>query len=136
MAFNSTYNFFRGILCYADRINYAHINYDGNVYRCTANDYTADNALGYVDDAGNIVWDEAKTNGWSDKAFFDNPVCLSCKLLPLCGGPCFNKWWHSFRNNPLKECPLKGFKSDMDLETFVREYYDYKTRIPPKRSVD
>lgn len=136
MAFNSTYNFFRGILCYADRINYAHINYDGNVYRCTANDYTVDNALGYVDDAGNIVWDEAKTNGWSDKAFFDNPVCLSCKLLPLCGGPCFNKWWHSFRNNPLKECPLKGFKSDMDLETFVREYYDYKTRIPPKRSVD
>lgn len=127
VTFTSTYNFLGGILCYADRINYAHINYDGNVYRCTANDYTPENALGYVDENGTIVWDKKKIQGMADKAFFDNPVCLSCKMLPLCGGPCFNKWWHYFRHNSPTECPLKGFKSDMDLQMFIREYYKYKT---------
>ena len=33
MSVNTNYNKFGGISCYADRINYANINYDGNVYK-------------------------------------------------------------------------------------------------------
>ena len=130
LSYNTLYSLFRGILCYADRINYANINYDGNVYRCTAKDYTPENSLGYISDEGNIMWDKNKTEGIGDKAFFDNPLCLSCKYLAVCGGPCFSKWWSGFRKKNPTDCFFNYLKADTDLSTFVREYYDsHKKKI-------
>lgn len=124
LSFNTSYNIFKGILCYADRKNYANINYDGKVYRCTARDYTSENALGYLSEEGDIVWDKERTAGIGEKAFFDNPLCLECKYLAVCGGPCFFRWWSVFRKENVTECPLTKIKVDTDLPTFIREYYN------------
>lgn len=111
------------MLCYADRKNYANINYDGNVYKCTARDYTPENALGYLNAEGDIVWHKERTRGIDEKAYFDNPLCLDCKYLAVCGGPCFFRWWSTFRNKNVTECPLREIKIDTDLSTFIREHY-------------
>ena len=119
----ANYNKFGGISCYADRINYANINYDGNVYKCTAQDYTSETALGFLDENGQIRWDKEKTQGIDKQAFFDNQVCLNCKYLAICGGPCFYAWWKCVRNKNNIECPNKKDKLDIDLPLFIREYY-------------
>lgn len=124
LSFNTSYNIFKGILCYADRENYANINYDGKVYRCTAQDYTSENVLGHLSEEGDIVWDKERTLGIGEKAFFDNPLCLECKYLAVCGDPCFFRWWSGFRKKNVTECPLKKIKVDTDLPTFIREYYN------------
>lgn len=120
---NANYNKFGGILCYADRINYANINYDGNVYKCTAQDYTPATALGHLDEKGYIIWDKEKTEGIDKQAFFDNSACLNCKYLAICGGPCFYAWWKGVRNKDNIECPNNKDKLDMNLYLFIREYY-------------
>ena len=120
---SAIYNIFKGTLCYADKNNYANINYDGKIYRCTAQDYTPNTELGYLDDNGNIIWNN-KAKGINEKPFFDNDICLSCDLLPICGGPCFYKWWSNFKNKKVKQCPFKNKKSDVDLSTFIKEYYE------------
>lgn len=118
------YSIFKGLLCYADRTNYANINYDGKLYRCTAQDYNHKTELGYIDNEGNLIWNEKRTKNINDKAFFDNEMCLACDLLPLCGGPCFYKWWTIFNGKNLEKCPLKDKKFDVDLSTFMKEYYE------------
>ena len=123
LSVNTNYNKFGGISCYADRINYANINYDGNVYKCTAQDYTSETALGFLDENGQIRWDKEKTQGIDKQAFFDNQVCLNCKYLAICGGPCFYAWWKCVRNKNNIECPNKKDKLDIDLPLFIREYY-------------
>lgn len=123
LSVNANYNKFGGILCYADRINYANINYDGNVYKCTAQDYTPETALGYLDENGQIIWDKDKTAEIGKQAFFENSVCLNCKYLAVCGGPCFYVWWKRIRNKKNLKCPMQKEKLDMDLPLFIREYY-------------
>lgn len=118
------YSIFKGLLCYADRTNYANINYDGKLYRCTAQDYNDKTELGYIDNEGNLIWNEKRTQGIKDRAFFDNEMCMNCDLLPLCGGPCFYKWWTMFNNKNIEKCPLKDKKFDVDLSTFIKEYYE------------
>ena len=123
ISFNTSYNIFRGILCYADRKNYVHINYDGRIYRCTARDYTADNALGYINKEGEIIWENHSLKDFGKRALFDNPLCLDCKYLPVCGGPCFSKWIEIFKDRKLIECPLKKMKSDLGLSDFIKKHY-------------
>lgn len=123
LSINTNYNKFKGILCYADRINYANINYDGNIYKCTAQDYTPKTALGYLNENGDIIWNKEKTEGMNKYAFFENSACLNCKYLAVCGGPCFYTWWEFVRNKSNIECPKKKDKMDINLPLFIREYY-------------
>lgn len=73
--------------CYADKTNQALINYDGNVYKCTARDFTEDNCLGYLDEAGEIIWDQSKLMKRCNLRF-KKEICYQCSIAPLCGGGC------------------------------------------------
>ena len=127
VSFNTYYNIFRGILCYADRKNYLHINYDGHIYRCTARDYLLKNALGHLNEKGDVEWKDKESSEIGNQAFFDNSLCLSCKYLPICGGPCFSKWTEVFKGRQLYDCPLNKIKSDLTLSDFIKNYYiEYK----------
>lgn len=103
-------------------MEYANINYDGYVYKCTAQDYKVENALGYLNEKGDIVWHEnyLKRNREKAKADFENPVCLKCNYLPLCGGPCFAKRQY-MEEFGADSCPIKN--TDTDIDTFIRESY-------------
>lgn len=124
MCFNSScytdYAVFSGYSCYADRLNYANINFDGKVYRCTAMDYNSDNSLGYLSDEGEIVWDLDKLKYIDAKPYFDNSHCSKCKFLPICGGPCFQKRYQSL----IHKTPFCSFdKADISTNDFIKEYY-------------
>ena len=117
---NHNYSIFKGNVCYADRKNYANINYDGNVFRCTAREYSAENSFGYLNEKGEIIWDDKKLFNIDSKPYFDNDLCLECKYLPLCGGPCFQKTLSA--NKKSENFCMKDFL-DSDVETFIIQHY-------------
>jgi uncharacterized protein len=117
------FNIFKGIVCYSDITNYININYDGRIYRCTANDYKPENSLGFLGEDGIIRWTKKEYKDIGKRAFFDNSVCLKCSYLAICGGPCFSKWF-DFKTKGLKVCPLINHHPDIDIATFIHEYYN------------
>jgi len=73
--------------CYADKRNSAVINYNGDVFKCTARDFTTRNREGFLTNEGEIVW-ENNAPERRMKAKFNNRPCLLCRLLPVCNGAC------------------------------------------------
>lgn len=73
--------------CYADKRNSAVINYNGDIYKCTARDFTTENRAGYINENGELVWqDNYLERRMSSK--FKNKPCLTCRIMPLCNGGC------------------------------------------------
>lgn len=133
MCFNSAYHTsvaaFSGYSCYADRLNYANINFDGKVYRCTAMDYNSNNSLGYLNSKGELIWDNHKLNDIDDKPYFDNANCSECKYLPICGGPCFQKKYLS----KIKGTNYCSFdKEDISVRDYIIDYYNMTLALGKK----
>lgn len=75
-----------GYKCYADNYCQAVINYDGNVFKCTARDFHAEDRDGYLNDDGHIIWNTGKL---MQRLSSSTPeICLECKLYPTCLGVC------------------------------------------------
>jgi len=72
--------------CYGDRKNTAVINYNGDVFKCTAEDFIRENRDGYLDENGDIVWINSQEYRLSLK--LKNDKCKTCRIAPLCGGGC------------------------------------------------
>ncbi|WP_205510384.1 radical SAM/SPASM domain-containing protein [Longitalea arenae] len=72
--------------CYGDHRNHATINYNGEVFKCTARDFTTQNSEGLLADNGTINWNEKLEKRLNSK--FKNKPCLECAILPICGGGC------------------------------------------------
>lgn len=73
--------------CYADKRNSATINYNGDLYKCTARDFLPKNRVGYLTQDGDLVWENNHLERRME-AKFKNKPCLQCRLLPLCNGGC------------------------------------------------
>lgn len=83
--YNNVYN-----PCYADYMNSVVVNYDGNVFKCTAVDFLNTTRDGYLDQKGEIIWE----NGSRERrvnAKFKNEACNNCRIQPLCNGGCSQK---------------------------------------------
>lgn len=121
LSHNTSYALYNGKVCYADSRNYANINFDGNVYRCTANDYVKKDRLGYLDEEGNIIWEKQELLKKAEELTnFDNSQCSKCKNLAICGGLCFNRKMTMLTTG--KYSCVKA-KLDTGVEAFVKEYY-------------
>jgi len=72
--------------CYGDHRNHAVINYNGEMFKCTARDFTTKNSEGVLGEEGNILWNEKYEKRMSMK--FRNKPCLECPIMPICGGGC------------------------------------------------
>lgn len=72
--------------CYGDKKNTAVINYNGDVFKCTARDFTKENREGLLDETGNIIWEKSQEHRLSLK--LKNPLCHHCRIAPLCGSGC------------------------------------------------
>lgn len=44
--------------CYGDKQNYVLVNYNGDLYQCTARDFTKKNRYGWLADNGMLIYDE------------------------------------------------------------------------------
>ncbi|MBB6463542.1 radical SAM/SPASM domain-containing protein [Flammeovirga kamogawensis] len=73
--------------CYADKINSATINYNGDLFKCTARDFVTQNREGYLSKDGILIWENNSLERRMN-AKFKNKPCLECKILPLCNGGC------------------------------------------------
>ncbi len=71
--------------CYADKVNSAVINHNGDLYKCTARDFTEESNEGKLIGTGELVWND-KLDFNRSKLNFSNFQCPSCRILPLCGG--------------------------------------------------
>lgn len=73
--------------CYADKRNSAVINYNGDLFKCTARDFTTVKRAGYVSEDGELIWEDNYLERRMNVKFKNKP-CLSCRLLPICNGGC------------------------------------------------
>ena len=72
-------------------MNEAVINYDGKVFKCTTiSDFNSEYSYGNLDlESGQIVWNVPKLA--KDYNTLSPRRCLSCRMYPMCYGPCPNR---------------------------------------------
>jgi len=102
--------------CYADKKNHATVNFNGEVFKCTARDFTHKNKEGDVDENGNIIWSEKFEKRMNAK--FKNSPCLSCRIQPICNGGCSQ---HALEYEGVDYCVVEGSgvsKDDIILGKF------------------
>jgi uncharacterized protein len=73
--------------CYADKRNSVVINYNADIYKCTARDFTKENRAGYINDTGELTWENDYLENRMQIKFKNKP-CLTCRIMPLCNGGC------------------------------------------------
>lgn len=77
---------FRGF-CYGDKRNSCVVNYNGDLYKCTAIDFHKTVRDGYLTPDGNLVWEnDSLEKRMASK--FTNSSCKNCRIMPLCHGGC------------------------------------------------
>ena len=105
--------------CYSDRFHHYAINYDGKVYKCTAQDYGEDKVIGLLKSNGEISWNTKLLSALFSHSTFDNERCLSCKSLPICMGPCITKNYEARKNGTRIPCVFEN--AEYALESFILE---------------
>ncbi len=103
--------------CYSDKFYHAVVNYDGNVYKCTARDYSENIRAGVLKNNGEIEWNYKLLSRMFSKATFENDKCLNCKLLPLCFGPCIQKTYEVLIKKAKFKCLMED--SELSIDTFI-----------------
>lgn len=73
--------------CYADKKNELVVNFNGDIYKCTARDFNQENKYGTLNEKGEVDWIQEKLTEW-ENIKIQSKACQSCRILPLCGGGC------------------------------------------------
>lgn len=81
--------------CYASKRNYACINYDGKIYKCTARSFNEANSVGKLQADGRIIWDEKKLSQLYGYLPIEHSTCEQCDYLPICMGQCPQSYMES-----------------------------------------
>jgi uncharacterized protein len=117
--------------CYADKRNSVVINYNGDIFKCTARDFTRDNREGYIDNTGSLVWENDALEKRM-KSKFQNEPCLTCRILPLCNGGCSQQ---AIENKGTSYCihDFDSSKKDQVVKAKIEELTNglNKVDVPP-----
>lgn len=105
--------------CYACKTNFACINYDGKVYKCTACSFTDEECVGKMENDGTILWNEARISRLYGFSPLEDKKCKECKYLPICMGPCPK---HYMNNGYKVECVLDN--SERRIEDRIVDLYE------------
>ncbi len=103
--------------CYADKLNHATINYNGDVFKCTARDFESKSREGVLQDSGEIEWNEIFQKRVYDTRFKNKP-CLECKILPICNGGCSQ---HRIENENEDYC-IYGFNEESKVNIIKEKF--------------
>ncbi|MEG0519444.1 MAG: radical SAM protein, partial [Bacteroidales bacterium] len=68
--------------CYADKENSVVINYNGDVYKCTARDFSPELREGFLGIDGEIIFNQRYHTRMNSR--FYNKHCLECSIFPIC----------------------------------------------------
>lgn len=105
--------------CYADKIHQYAINYDGKVYKCTAQNYGDDKVIGTLQKDGEIKWNDQLLSKLFSHSTFENERCLKCKNLPICMGPCIIRNFEARTQN--KPLPCVSESALYSLSSYIIE---------------
>lgn len=92
--------------CYADYKNNFVINYNGNVYKCTARDFKDENRKGILTPEGDIIMDEAYNRCIQHK--YERKACMDCIIFPICHAGCIQ---HKLEH-PSNDTCLRGYSTE------------------------
>jgi uncharacterized protein len=104
--------------CYVESMFQFVINYNGDLYKCTARDFNEKNKVGQISSEG-LMAPTANYYKYFTCSYFENPECLACKLLPSCFGMCLQKKVE----NGIPKCPKDAVSDSItnQLKLFLRE---------------
>lgn len=105
--------------CYADKANYLLINYNGDIFGCTARDFNKKNRIGFLKSDGTVSY-ISDIYEQRSKIKFSKPICHTCRIAPLCGGGCRQRALESPDNNV---CTY-GY-SEIDKDNKILDIFEY-----------
>ena len=76
-------------VCYADSPNNIVVNYNGDIYKCTAREFYPASREGVLTPDGKIEWNERFHARMAIKHI--NSACRECEIMPICDGGCSQK---------------------------------------------
>lgn len=82
--------FYRG-LCTATKSYSMVIDPNGNIFKCWDEIVQKEKAIATIDSNSDEVLSKISTSSWSEFDASETTYCMSCKLLPVCGGHCGKK---------------------------------------------
>lgn len=111
--------------CYGDRENFIVINYNGDLYKCTARDFTPSNKEGLLTSDGELVWNDRYKLRIALKKCY--PVCHRCMLFPICHAGCTQNKLETLLQD--KECLYKYTENQKTklLETKIEHRLKYSS---------
>lgn len=95
--------------CYADKESDIVVNYNGDLYKCTAREFNRGLREGVLKDDGEVVWNNLYERRMSVK--YTNTICKACKIYPLCLGGCSQR---QLEKEPTDSCTRKLSEEDKD----------------------
>lgn len=104
--------------CYADTENHVVINYNGDLFKCTARDFTHESREGVLTSSGGLVWNERYAERMRQK--YGNETCFDCSIFPLCHGACSQQ---KIERRDVAEC-LFGYTEREKIEK-IENRVDY-----------
>ena len=105
--------------CYADKENEIVVNPRGEIFKCTARDFSKGQVEGVLTAEGTIVWNELHEKRKSLSPL-NNEVCSKCSILPICVGGCSQKLLEGEQGR----CPqffTDGEKIDYALKVYLEK---------------
>ena len=72
--------------CYADKEDHIVVNYNGDLYKCTARDFSVENREGILGENGELLWNEKYH--YRRSIVYGNSTCQKCSIFPICAGHC------------------------------------------------
>lgn len=79
-------NEYKKTRCYADKENCIVINYNGELFKCTARDFKSKKAEGVLNGDGVLAWNDSYHKRMDIK--YGNLICHDCIIFPICHGGC------------------------------------------------
>lgn len=107
-------------VCYGDKTSHFMINYNGEVFGCTARDFISKNRIGTLQNDGTIAYD-GDINLRRNASKFSKQICQTCRIAPICGGGCKQR---SFEDSKSNECTFRYTASMID--DLVLDIFDYQ----------
>lgn len=118
-------------LCYADRQNQITINYNGDLFKCTAREFDPKTREGVLLPDGSIELNRRYTERMELK--YSNKQCCRCPILPICNGQCSQ----SKLENPNVESCIMGYDDDMRQRIIKGSfYYNIFKKLIPIKHID
>ncbi|MDQ8731888.1 radical SAM/SPASM domain-containing protein [Bradyrhizobium sp. LHD-71] len=96
-------NGFAGMCVAASHGGYV-VSGEGDVHKCWETAHDPSKRTGSIFEPDKLH-DSVNASLWSQWEPFDNPICASCKILPMCGGFCAHRFVYSNPEEAALPCP-------------------------------